>query len=59
MAGGGGGLTNNSPPGAALIFFLIGRSPHAHQCSSLGQDQSTVAQRVDATVDKRTQTSCV
>ena len=61
--GGGGRVSTNHSPTALFLFlsiFLIGgKSLHTTNPLFLGQDQSTVAQRSEMTVDERFLTSCV
>ena len=45
--------------GLLLFCFLKCRSARSHQLHCSGQDQSTVAQRAETTVDGRSLTSCV
>ena len=54
---GGGEIFVESIPTCA--FFFKWRSAGAHQFLSLSQDQSTVAQRAEATVAERSLTSCM
>ena len=51
---------NSSPPARFIFsFFFKVRLTRAHYFHSLGQDQSTVAQRAETTVAEYTLTSCV
>ena len=55
---------NNSFPACLpvclfVVVVLRWRLGHAHQCHSLGQDQSTVAQQTEMTVTKCSLTSCM
>ena len=52
-------LTFHSPPAHFTFFFLKWRLARAHLFHSLGQDQSTVAQRAETTVAECSLTSCV
>ena len=45
--------------GGSLFFSFFSRDQFAHTCHSLGQNQSTVAQPAEMTVDERSLTSCV
>ena len=51
------GLKNNYQP--ALSFFSKRRSAHMYQFHSFGQDQSTVAQQGEMTMDEWSIMSCV
>ena len=52
--------TIHSPPAFLLIFFFFKWTlARTHKFHSLGQDQSTVAQRTETTVTECSLTSCV
>ena len=50
-------MFDDSFPACTFFFFLKWRLAHAHQFHSLGQDQSTVAQRAETTVTECSLTS--
>ena len=51
--------TIHSPPALFFFFFFKWRLSRAQYFYSLGQDQSTVAQRTETTVTECSLTSCV
>ena len=52
-------MLDNSFPACAFFFFFQWRLARAHLLHSLGQDQSTVAQRGETTEAECSLTSCV